>query len=414
MWMVAQAEPWGEPVMNKTVALSKFQISVACLITCVAVASVYWTQTVLLEVGVAFSVTAAQARLAFGACSIAYAIAFFLVAPLADRISARSLAQFGLAATAIAASISASLNSFHAYIAIVILHGGFAAAVPAAMFALMSRVARKERLGSYFGFLIAASVAGITIGRVAMGWLATLFGFREGLLIGAVALLIAMGLAQALPKEDMTRKTRFMDFPIMYLKTVRILVNPVSSWLYLIGFLLFSGYLGVITFLTLRLQQAPFLLDGSAIGAVSLAGLSAVLGAPISGGITSRIGSFQIALAGLACVFVGVVCIFVAQSIAAVVVGVFLIFLGVFACQPAMLVRLSERVGSENRGAASSLYMLTCLGAGGGASVALGPVWSNYGWRGVSIVCGVAIVLGMAALKWDAYLFTTRRHVRDS
>jgi len=113
MLTAAQRKKWDSPVAKKVGTLSPFQLFVVCLITCIAVASVYWTQVVLAEVGAAFDVSAAQARLAFSACSIAYAISFFLFAPFADRISARKLAQFGLCATAITVGASATVNSFN-------------------------------------------------------------------------------------------------------------------------------------------------------------------------------------------------------------------------------------------------------------------------------------------------------------
>jgi len=365
-------------VKEKTGALSPFQLLVVCLITCVAVASVYWTQAVLAEVGAAFDVSAAQARLAFNACSIAYAIAFFLFAPFADRISARKLAQFGLCATAIAVGASATVNSFNVYLGIVTLQGGLAAAVPAATFALMPRIAEKDKLGSYFGMVIASTVIGISVGRAAMGFLTTSFDFRGALLICTIAFLVMAILTIVLPNDDIlgTKKTESVFG--MYLETTRILISPMRFGLFLVGFMLFFGYLGMVTFLTLRLQEAPFSLSSSTIGIISLVGLSAVLGAPLSGRLIPRFGSLPVALAGLVCVLLAIACFALAQSIIAVSIGMFLVFFGVFACQPAMLVRLTERVKPENKGGASSLYLLTCLAAGSLASAVLGPVWLNY------------------------------------
>jgi len=85
---------------------------------------------------------------------------------------------------------------------------------------------------------------------------------------------------------------------------------------------------------------------------ISLVGLSAVLGAPLSGKLIPRFGSLPVASTGLVCVLLAIVCFALFQSIFAVSVGMFLIFFGVFACQPAMLVRLTERVKLEGKGSA--------------------------------------------------------------
>jgi len=411
MLMVAQSKQWDSPVKEKTGALSPFQLLVVCLITCVAVASVYWTQAVLAEVGAAFDVSAAQARFAFSACSIAYAIAFFLFAPFADRISARKLAQFGLCATAIAVGASATVNSFNVYLGIVTLQGCLAAAVPAATFALMPRIAEKEKLGSYFGLVIASTVIGISVGRAVMGFLATSFDFHNALLICTIAFFVMAILTLVLPKDGIVDTKRTNSVFKMYLETTRIIVSPMRFGLFLTGFMLFFGYLGVVTFLTLRLQEAPFSLNGSTIGIISLVGLSAVLGAPLSGKLIPRFGSLPVALAGLACVLLAIICFALAQSIIAISAGMSLVFFGVFACQPAMLVRLTERVKPENKGGASSLYLLTCLVAGSLASAALGPVWLNHHWQGTVMACGLAIALGVAALLLDGYVCKRRCEV---
>jgi len=396
---------------EKVGALAPLQLLIVCLITCFAVASVYWTQAVLTEVGTAFDVSAPQARLAFSACSIAYAIAFFLLAPFADRISARKLAQFGLCATAIAVGASAAVDSFTVYLGIVTLQGGFAAAVPAATFALMPRIAEKDKLGSYFGLMIASTVIGISVGRAAMGFLTSSFDFRDALLICTIAFLVMTILTLVLPRNETlnTKKTRGVIR--MYLETTGILISPMCFGLFLAGFMLFFGYLGTVTFLTLRLQEAPLSLSSSTIGIISLVGLSAVLGAPLSGKLIPRFGSLSVALTGLVCVLLAIVCFALTQSIITVSAGMFLIFFGVFACQPAMLVRLTERVKPESKGSASSLYLLTCLAAGSLASAALGSVWLHYRWQGIVISCGLAITLGVAVLLLDAYAAGRRRGI---
>jgi len=239
-------------------ALSSFQLFIVCLMTCVAVASVYWTQAVLAEVGAAFNVSAAQARLAFSACSIAYAIAFFLFAPFADRISARKLAQFGLCATAIAVGASAAVDSFTVYLGIVTLQGGFAAAVPAATFALMPRIAVKDKLGIYFGLMIASTVIGISVGRAVMGLLTTRFDFHGSLLICAIAFVVMAILTIILPNDEILKPKETKSVFGMYLAAVWMLVRPMYCGLFFVGFMLFFGYFGAVTFLTLRLQEAPF------------------------------------------------------------------------------------------------------------------------------------------------------------
>src|SRR6218665_1159931 len=91
----------------------------------------------------------------------------------------------------------------------------------------------------------------------------------------------------------------------------------------------------------------------------------------------------------------------------------FLCFSVFFFCQPAIFVRICERVNSAKRGAASSLYLLTCLGTGGLASAALGPIWIEYGWRGITAITALAVVLSMLALLMDFCLKEKRANLYE-
>jgi YNFM family putative membrane transporter len=96
-----------------------------------------------------------------------------------------------------------------------------------------------------------------------------------------------------------------------------------------------------------------------------------------------------------------IVCLAFAESVTGISGGLFLIFLGTFVCQPAVFVRIAERVPADRRGAASSLYLLTCLGAGSMASAALGPLWTAAGWAGVTMACLAAVAASLLLLASD-------------
>lgn len=376
-------------------------VVIGCATTCFAVASVYLMQPVMAEIGKTFHVSPNDARLAFSAASIAYAMAFFFLGPLTDRLDPRKMSLVGLLAAALGVAAASLVSDFRLLLVILALQGVAAALVPAAMFALIPRVAPKESVGTYFGFVIAATVLGITFGRSGMSFATAQLGLSGALQLCAAVLLLAAAINQVLPSNTSWQRSTTTLWTA-YLNALRMLCMPKLLRLFGTGFLLFFGYLGLLTFLTLRLHQPPFSYDSTAIGSISLLGLSALPGAPLSGRLISKVGSLAVGLGALVIVLAAISCLAFARNEAMLSAGVLLLFFGVFSCQPAVFVRIVQRVGQDQRGAASSLYLLTCLGAGSTASASLGPVWNSGGWAAVSSVSALAVVLGAALLGYDS------------
>jgi YNFM family putative membrane transporter len=374
-------------------------VAIACAATCCAVAIVYSTQAVFSDIAAKYGIPLSDARLSFSVCSIAYALAFFVLGPLSDVVSARWLAAAGLSIAAAATAITALTSSAPAFLAASAIQGASTAAVPVAMFALLPRLARKEQLGTFFGLIIAASVLGITLGRAGMGLLTAVAGLSGAQLACALMLLVMAALLPLLPAETLA-STRSAGVQA-YGRALRMLASSELLRLFATGFLLFFGYLGTVTFLTLRLHAPPFALDSATIGVISLLGLGAIVGAPVSGRLTARYGSLAVGTVGLCIVAAAIACLALARTTPLAGLGLFLIFLGTFVCQPAVFVRIAERVPADRRGSASSLYLLTCLGAGSLASAVLGPLWLRAGWHGITTACLAAIAGSLALLASD-------------
>ncbi len=385
---------------------TKLQLFVACFITCMAVASVYLTQSIFPLIAHSYGLPDSAGRLTFTYASIAYAIAFFIVGPLSDLISARRLASTGLAASAIALACASATSQFEFLLMALMAMGAAAATVPAAMFALIPRMAQPKQLGSYFGFIIAASVIGISVGRALPSLLTSYIGWRAAFISYAGILAASILVAQRLPSQfgSQAKFPALGSMPKRYLASLALLADTRLLRLFATGFALFFGYLGCITFLTYHLHQAPFQFDTTQIGAIGFLGLIAILGAPLSGRLMVKIGAHKVAVGSLILVLLAIMLLAIAENGAMVVTGVLLMFFGVFSCQPAIFTMISANVPAARRGAASSLYLLTCLGAGSAASGGLGLVWNQYGFQGIAISSSSAILLAAVILIVDKLL----------
>jgi YNFM family putative membrane transporter len=367
----------------------------AAAVTCVAVASVYLTQPIFPEIAAHFGVADEQARYAFTGASLAYALSFFLFGPLTDRVPMRLMGSGGAVVLAALLAVAAFSPGFGVFVALLGLAGVAAAAVPSAMIALMPRLAPPALKGMLFGLVIGASVAGITLGRSVTGVVAEWADWRTAVV--SVAVLNLLGAAAMLTLPSLATPGAGGPVRSAYAAVLGLFRLPATVRLLALGVCLFFGYLGVATFLTYRLQAAPFEYDVAAIGLLNLAGLVGVVGAPVAGRLVPRIGAPAVVFAGLGTVLAGIALLGFAAHPAAVAAGTLLLFAGVFACQPAVLVMLAAAAPPGSQGGASSLYMLVCLLAGSAASAALGPVWTNGGWAGV-VLTGIIAVLAAAVL----------------
>lgn len=378
----------------------------ACLITCLAVASVYLSQSIFPVIAQSYGLPDSAGRLTFTYASIAYAVAFFVIGPLSDFVSPRVLATWGLVGSAGALSLASSTNHFELLLLALTFMGSAAAAVPAAMFALVPRMAQPKQVGTYFGMIIAASVIGISIGRSVPGLLTAYLGWRAAFLIFAGIMMASVVAAQMLPSSQYLAggQQRSGSLKSIYADALALLIEPRLTRMFLTGFFLFFGYLGCITFLTFRLHEAPLHFNSAQIGAVGFLGLIAIVGAPLSGSLTVRLGSRIVALFSLVIVAIGIVMLGQASSVPMVTAGVLTLFFGVFSCQPAIFTMLASQVNPELRGAASSMYLLTCFSAGSAASWILGPLWASRGFGDVTMVALGAIGLAGALVALDIWL----------
>lgn len=372
------------------IATSGLALGIACAATALPCASVYMTQPIFPEIAAGLGVEAPDARLVFTVTSLAYALAFFVFGPLSDRYPARVVAAWGCLAQAAVTALAATCRDFNGFLALSAVIGVVAAAIPASMYALIGRWAPRDHLAAAMGMVIAASVVGVILGRSLTGIVADALGWRATFLGMAGLYLVLLPLLALLPRCALDPSDR-PSLAKVYGNALSLLTRAPVLRLLALGFLLFVGYLGVLSILTYRLKEAPFYYDAATIGWISLLGLSAVLGAPLAGSLLPRFGARRMLSAGLGLVLAALALLAVAQPLP-LIVGIVMMFLGVFACQPVMFTLLARTVPAEARGTSSSLYFLVCLGSGGIATAALGPLWRTGGWLPV-VAAGAAAVL---------------------
>ena len=190
-----------------------------------------------------------------------------------------------------------------------------------------------------------------------------------------------------------------------YFKALKIIMSSEIISLLMIGFFLFFGFIGMITFLSFRLTYSPFYFTSAEIGWISLAGLTAIPGSPLSGILAKKVGDLKVIIVSLGLCLISVQLMGWIPLIFPIFTGLLLLFLGVYFCQPLIFLLISQKVPQIYLGTASSFYVLFCIGGGSASSVLLGLIWESFGWWGITLTCSFSIAIAMMlCMNYNSFL----------
>jgi MFS transporter, YNFM family, putative membrane transport protein len=381
--------------------------SITCLAAMIAVSAVFMTQSVFLEISGFFHVDINQARFAFSIVSIFYAFSFLIFGPAADRFELKKMSTFGLFFIAAGVFTAANVNRFDYFIISMAVIGISASAVAASMFPYMVKIAPKKKQGLYLGAFVAASTAGMVIGRFLTGLMTSWWGLTNTLKIISMTIFIFSLLTMIVLNDKKINKgsKTVQKESKSYFKALKTIMSSEIISLLMIGFFLFFGFIGMITFLSFRLTYSPFYFTSAEIGWISLAGLTAIPGSPLSGILAKKVGDLKVIIASLGLCLISVQLMGWIPLIVPIITGLLLLFLGVYFCQPLVFLLISQKVPQIYLGTASSFYVLFCIGGGSVSSVLLGPIWKSFGWWGITLTCSCSMAIAMIiCLNYYAFL----------
>jgi YNFM family putative membrane transporter len=367
-----------------------------------AVSTVFMTQSIFLEISQSFEIDITQARFSFSVVSLFYALSFFLIGPATDKVDLPKFAVTGLALLALTVLFASSTTNFGLFIIAMALMGFCAAFIPASMFPHMAVVSPKHKTGVYVGSIVAAGTLGVIFGRVSIGLLTSYTGWQFSFRVFSIILFSLTAISFFVLVDKRNKKSRNDEKLIkLYANAIRLMFELKTLSLLLVGFSLFFGFLGMVTFLTYRLVAPPFSFSSGGVGWISFAGITALV-APFSGNIAQKIGTFKIILPGLIICLLSFQLMGWFQSITLITLGFLLLFFGVYSCQPLVFLLMGQSVPRASIGSALSLYILFCIGGGSLSSFLLGPVWRSYGWQGITIICSFSLVISLLIMSFNA------------
>ncbi|MWP46456.1 MFS transporter [Gilliamella sp. Pas-s27] len=378
---------------------SKMSIIVSVMLVLLLVGSVYISQLIFQEISQSFNIDILDARFVFSLSCFFYAISFFIYGPLSDRVSTRLLVIFGCIGTILCLTISVFVESYKIYLFIMSLTGFFAASVPVALFAYTAKNTPNDKLPQKMGSMISASIVGMIFSRSFIAMLTDTWSWQFAFIIYAMLIFCACFFVPYGIDKNISDKN---DIKVIqtYLNAIKLLFNKTIVIFLFVGFILFFVYFGISSFLTFYLKGAPFYLSSTTLGWLNFAGISAVIGATITGKLSQYIEGNKLLIICLLGISVSIIIIKLSTNLICITVGIFSLFLFVFGVQPIVISSINQIVNQESRGSISSLYLLACLAGGSTGTYLLGIVYDSLNWNGIIITC---IILSLANIVLSFY-----------
>ncbi|OCG00773.1 MFS transporter [Gilliamella sp. wkB112] len=374
-------------------------IFISAALIVLLVGSVYISQLIFQEISKSFNINILDARFVFSLSCFFYAISFFIYGPLSDRVATRLLVLFGCIGTIFCLVIASVADSFQIHLFMMSLTGFFAASVPAALFAYTAKNTPNEKLPQAMGVMLSASIVGIIFSRSIVAMMADLWSWQLAFIIYAGFILFACLFIPFGINNSNNTSNANVSIANIYLAAAKLLLNIKVIIFLMVGFLLFFVYLGLSSFLTFYLKGAPFYLSSTVLGWLNFAGISAVIGATITGKLSQTVSDKKLLIICLLCVSAAVITIGFSLNLFCIALGIFGLFLFVFGIQPIVISLLNQIVPINSRGAISSLYLLSCLAGGSIGTYMLGILYENLNWYGVIFAC-ISLTLVNVALAW--------------
>jgi MFS transporter, YNFM family, putative membrane transport protein len=320
---------------------------------------------------------------------LAYALGFLIFGPLSDRYGSKQILVPGMAVLAIATAGLAVAPSLPIVAVLRFVQGLVAASFAAAGLAYIPEALPRRWRATGIGAISTAFLSAGILGQVYAQGVALQLSWRWvfGLAAPAFAVAaIAMAIVLLEPirhGQHVSLGERYRELGGLAVRRDLALPNAASFWV-------------LLSFVAMYAALAPILrnqfgLDDAGVLLVRLAGLPAILLAPLAGWLVGRQGAPRVAVVGYLLAAVGLAAGAMSVGVlGALVVASVVFVLGVAAIVPAVIALIGARGRSSRAGALAVNGVAVFAGASCGPLVAQLPI----GFPGLMLALAAMLVVG--------------------
>jgi MFS family permease len=328
--------------------------------------------------------------------ALAYGIGFLIFGPLSDRYGRKLILVPGVAVLAVVTAGLAAAGSLPVVALLRTVQGLVAASFGPVALAFVAEALPPRWRSIGIGAMSTAFLSAGILGQVYAQAVAETLGWRWVFGLAAPACMIA-ALVMAMILIEPPRTLVRVRLSQKYLALGALAARPELTLLNAASFPVILSFVGMYAALG-PLLQTQFRLDDTGVLLVRLAGLPAMLLAPVAGWLAGRFGATRVAVTGffLAAAALAAEAISV-DALWALVIASMIFALGVATIVPAIIGLVGSRGGSSRAGALAINGLVVFTGASCGPLAAQLPI--SFAGLMLSLAALLMIASGLVAIS---------------
>lgn len=352
--------------------------------------AILWgTQPLLPEIAEEFHVSPAMASLTQSSATIALAVGLLVAGSLSEVFGRKSIMAFSLFISSVIALFTGLSSSFELLVLSRALQGLTLAGLPAVAMAYLGEEVEFKSLGMAMGLYISGNSIGGMSGRILSGILTDYFSWHVALAgVGALSLLASFAFFFLLPPSRHFEAKSFNLLPLIRSMGSHLKVRGLV-YLFLIGFLLMSGFVSLYNYIGFELTAPPYSLSQTLVGFIFIVYIVGTFSSTWMGMLADQMGKKKILLLCLFIFLVGTVCT-LHPALWIKILGIAIFTFGFFAAHSIA----SSWVGllaTHDKAQASSLYLFGYYAGSSIGGTVSGSFYHGFGWAGI---VGMIVILG--------------------